>query len=966
MEKLVMKNYLYISLILGLASNLYGMEKETAFTFKTQDGQEFQVEQSVAYQSQFLKNMLEEVSPTELAKTIPLTNINGKRFSAVIEVMQLYANIQTGSDYNKLSKYLNTLPLNDLSTLIVDLNFFLVPPVVFNWTIETLCTRITRSDNPVETWKQLITNNPDLDEQDIQNSIRNIRLQQIRSKLYADSVEVLSMPSLITINNVESSEPSAVSTDNSGRVDLIAFTDHTNNIIIYNAKTNQRSILPGHTNRVTNLYIMPDNTQLISTSLDNTIRVWDLATVQELYQTQDYLQQDLQISNSLYCAFLSQENQFNTTLELLNTQDGNVVPLQLPNEQINASTLSHDGKKVVVATDHNVKIWNTDTEQWQDLETVNNDLGLSIVPINIKYLSISPDGTKIIATAEQPEIFIWDNGSLNMLYDGEDEGLTFGEVVFSKNGSLVAIEEGAESIAIFDMNTLDLSKTFSQIQKIQLVNGLTEHLHNMEFTPDNKQLLITSHDNVIRLVDIATGNQRTFKTPKDTVIMEAFVSPDGNTIIAYLEDTSSSTAHTIYLWDKKTGKQRTLSGHIKTINSIEISPDGKKIASASDDNTIRLWDTKTGESELLHGPTSHVKYVFFNTDVTKLISISNDGAHIWDLATQTPQRLRLSNVEEIDISLNNKYVLVTSKKEKDYIRVWNLQTGALDTLNYHANNANTIALSPDNKWLASSDTDDNIYLYDLETKKSYQLGKQINAHLLTFSPDSTQLASGALSSILLWDTKSRTPRTITTKYTFPSQLIFNHKGNILVTRSDTYFTMYDLEKNLSYNLSETDDITLDIKFLLDTNILMLEKRTFEEEEEETIIEWWDLDTKRVLKRENKDLISTSKNGNTLLTFSHQSIDVYQVILAPITSALNLTIQSVLQESLIENLLFTYGFNTFFGNLMLGIATLPLEQRQATLSLFILIIPADRFEEILNRLPTEIQEKIREAMPAAQQ
>ena len=69
------------------------------------------------------------------------------------------------------------------------------------------------------------------------------------------------------------------------------------------------------------------------------------------------------------------------------------------------------------------------------------------------------------------------------------------------------------------------------------------------------------------------------------IVYSVSFSPDGKRIV------SGSSDRTIRIWDATTGKElEILEGHTGGVSSVSFSPDGKLIVSNSYDRTIRIWD----------------------------------------------------------------------------------------------------------------------------------------------------------------------------------------------------------------------------------------------------------------------------------------------------------------------------------------------------------------------------------------
>lgn len=78
-------------------------------------------------------------------------------------------------------------------------------------------------------------------------------------------------------------------------------------------------------------------------------------------------------------------------------------------------------------------------------------------------------------------------------------------------------------------------------------------------------------------------------------------------------------------------------GHLKPVNMVAYSPDGLRLASASDDHSIRIWDvSERREIRRMEGHSDSVTTIQFSPDGGRIMSGSRDGTvRIWDVQTET-------------------------------------------------------------------------------------------------------------------------------------------------------------------------------------------------------------------------------------------------------------------------------------------------------------------------------------------
>jgi WD40 repeat protein len=243
------------------------------------------------------------------------------------------------------------------------------------------------------------------------------------------------------------------------------------------------------------------------------------------------------------------------------------------------------------------------------------------------------------------------------------------------------------------------------------LQGHSNSVDSVSFSPNGKTLASGSYDKTIKLWNLETGQAiRTLYGHSDYVISVSF-SPDGKTLA------SGSYDKTIKLWNLETGQAiRTLNGHIDSVSSVSFSPDGKTLASGSGDKTIKLWNLETGEEiRTLNGHSNSVDSVSFSPDGKTLASGSGDKTiKLWNL--ETGQEIRTLNghsnsVDSVSFSPDGK-TLASGSGDKT-IKLWNLETGQeIRTLNGHSNSVDSVSFSPDGKTLASGSSDKTIKLWN--------------------------------------------------------------------------------------------------------------------------------------------------------------------------------------------------------------------------------------------------------------
>lgn len=402
-------------------------------------------------------------------------------------------------------------------------------------------------------------------------------------------------------------------------------------------------IIRAHNSVIKSLAFSPDGTQILSGSVDQSAKIFDL-TGNEIKKLKGHTNSILSVAFSV------------AGNKIFTCSEDNTIKLWTIPEEDDRSKDFFNFMNPIISVAYSIinKIVLAGTINGKAIlykDNANSGESLQAFQGNITYVSFSPDGKNFLTVCED-SVKIWNT-----------EGKPINYLVH--NGNILSATFSNDGKSILTASTSG-DAILSRIDTREVQYRFPHHGSVSSAAISKDDYVITGSYDSTAVIWNPNRHPTLLHFDQKSPVRSVAFSPDGTLAITGSED------KIVRIWNSRNGKlQQEIIGHQASVGSVAFSPDGKRIITGSDDGVIRIWESNNHwnkdqrstsnclvkELQLGINPFT-IRSVSFLNDQNQALTISGNIARIWNINI-----LRFStNENQLNTKINELDSLTAEQK----------------------------------------------------------------------------------------------------------------------------------------------------------------------------------------------------------------------------------------------------------------------------------------------------------------
>lgn len=447
-----------------------------------------------------------------------------------------------------------------------------------------------------------------------------------------------------------------------------------------------------HEGQVLYAHISPDNSRVVTASMDNTARIWNIHTGT---LTVPVLQHETPVGRVRFShdGLRVVTTGFGRTMRVWDAMSGRALT-----ERIRGSgdaEFSGNGLGIISRSRRRggpggSRFGGGSKSRVWDIQNSAEWMPPLRHQAKINSVNYSPDGRQVVLGSADGRVRIWNVA----------DGLPVGEALPHK-GEVVAAEFSADGLHLLTAEAEGLVRLWKLplSGEIALTVNCDRWLTAVQFSPAGKRVLLANSRGRFQVWSLPEAKPM-FEKDLQRKIEWAEFDATGDRLL--------TVSDAVRIWNAHTGELISDGiGHFERITAAHFDPTGKTVVTYSAEQS-QLWNLETGEP--LEVPLEHSAFIrtaAFNRAGDRLVTGSQDRTvRLWDVATgeQVGDQLLHNGAVAFTAILNDGQRLLTSTSVHES-RIWDLQSGQplseyfrfphTHAYQFSMNRSATTALSPD-------------------------------------------------------------------------------------------------------------------------------------------------------------------------------------------------------------------------------------------------------------------------------